>query len=154
MLLAVLALLGEARRPPGVGQEAGVAAPALPAAGGEVAVAVAHEVGEQLAVAGLHLRALGHRDHEVGAAGAVALVARPVLARLGPAVRVVAVREQRRHVAVGLQVDVAAGAAVAAVGPALGDVGLAPERHRARAAVAAAEVDLDDVDERRTCRSA
>ena len=98
--------------------------------------------------------ALGHVDHEVGAARAVALLARPVRARLGPAVRVVAEREQRRDVAVGLQPDVAARAAVAAVGPALRDVGLAPERHAARAAVAAAEVDLDLVDERRTRRSA
>ena len=44
---------------------------------------------------------------------------------VGPAVRVVAEREQRRDVAVGLQPDVAAVAAVAAVGTALGDVGLA-----------------------------
>ena len=52
VLLAVLALLGEARRAPGVGEEAGVAAAAPAAAGGELAVAVAHEVGEDLAVAG------------------------------------------------------------------------------------------------------
>ncbi len=51
VLLAVLALLGEARRAARVREEAGVAAAALPAVGGEVAVAVAHEVGEDLAVA-------------------------------------------------------------------------------------------------------
>ena len=66
VLLAVLALLGEAGRAPRVREEPGVAAAAPAAAGGEVAVAVAHEVGEQLAVAGLHLRALGHRHDEVG----------------------------------------------------------------------------------------
>ncbi len=61
--------------------------------------------------------------------------------------RVVAEGEQRRDVAVGDEHDVAAPAAVAAVGPALGDVRLAPERHRAGAAVAAADVHLDLVDE-------
>ena len=61
VLLAVLALLGEAGRPARVREEAGVAAPAAAAVRREVAVAVAHEVGEQLAVARLHLRALGHR---------------------------------------------------------------------------------------------
>ena len=45
--------------------------------------------------------------------------------------------------------DLAAVAAVAAVGAALGDVGLTPERDRARAAVATPEVDLDLVDELR-----
>ena len=39
-LLAVLALLGEARRPPPVAEELGVAAPAAPAGGGQEAVAV------------------------------------------------------------------------------------------------------------------
>ena len=72
-LLAVLALLGERRRPARVRQEAGVA-PAAPAAvGREPAVAVVHEVGEQLAVAIAHDGALGHVDDEVVAARAVAL---------------------------------------------------------------------------------
>ena len=50
-LFAVLALLGEARRAPRVRQEPRVAAPALAAPRREPAVAVVHEVGEQLAVA-------------------------------------------------------------------------------------------------------
>ena len=95
-LLAVLALLGEARRAPRVRQEARVAAPALPAARREPAVAVAHEVGEQLVVGRRHDRALGHVDDEVVAALAVLLLARAVRARAGLAVRVVAEREQRR----------------------------------------------------------
>ena len=78
---------------------------------------------------------------------AVALVPGAVRARLRLAVRVVAEREQRRDVAVGLQPDVAALAAVAAVGPALGDVRLAPHRDAARAAVAALHVELRLVDE-------
>ena len=47
-------------------------------------------------------------------------LALPVLAVRGPPVRVVAEGQQRRDVAVGHQPDVAAAAAVAAVGPPLG----------------------------------
>ena len=65
------------------------------------------------------------------------------------AVRVVAEAEQRRHVVIGDQPHVAAAAAVAAVGPALGDVRLAAERHRARAAVTGFHVDLRFVDKTR-----
>ena len=48
-LLAVLALLGEARRPAPVAEELGVAAPAPPAGGGQPAVAVVQQLGEHLA---------------------------------------------------------------------------------------------------------
>ena len=65
----------------------------------------------------------------------------------GPAVRVVAEGQQRGHVAVGDQPDVAALAAVAAVGAAPGDVRLAPEGDAARAAVAASDVEAAFVDE-------
>ena len=60
---------------------------------------------------------------------------------------VVAEGEQRGRVAVGPQPDVAALAAVATVGPALGRVRFATERDRARAAVAGAHVELGLVDE-------
>ena len=66
---------------------------------------------------------------------------------LGPPVRVVAERQQRGDVVVGDQPHVAALAAVAAVGPAEGDRALPPERHAARATVAAAHVELALVDE-------
>ena len=65
----------------------------------------------------------------------------------GPAVRMVTERQQRRHVVVGDQPDVAALAAVAAVRAAHHDRTLAPERHAARATVAAAHVELALVDE-------
>ena len=139
-LLAVLALLGEARRAARVRQEARVAAPALPAARREPRSPWLHEVGEQLAVRRRHDRALGHVDDEVGAALAVLLLARAVRSRARLAVRMVAEREQRRDVAVRPQPDVAAAAAVAAVGTALRDVRLAPERDTARAAVATLHV--------------
>ena len=94
-----------------------------------------------------HDRALGHRHDGVVAAGAVALLALAVGAVAGAAVRVVAEGEQRRDVAVGDEPDVAAVAAVAAVGPALGDVGLAAERDGAGTAVAALDVEVALVDE-------
>ena len=59
----------------------------------------------------------------------------------------VAEREQRRDVAAGAQPDVAAPAAVAAVGPAARHVRLATERDTARAAVATLHVALRYVDE-------
>ena len=81
--------------------------------------------------------ALGHGHDEVVAAGAVPLLALPVRCRCRPGGAGWSLEgEQRGHVAVGHQPDVAAVAAVAAVGAALGDVGLAAERDRARAAVA------------------
>ena len=96
----------------------------------------------------VHDRALGHGHHEVVARPAPwLLLALAVGAARGPAVRVVPERQQRGDVAVGDQPDVAALAAVAAVGPALGHVGLAPERHAAGAAVTAFDVQAALVDE-------
>jgi len=106
-----------------------------------------NEVGEQLVVGAVHNGAFGHVDHEVGTAHAVLLLAGAVRARTRLAVRVVTEREQRRHVAVRAKPDVAATTAVAAVGPASRYVRLAPERHTARAAVAAFHIALRYVDE-------
>ena len=61
---------------------------------------------------------------------------------VGPAVGVVAEGQERGHVAVGDQPDVAALAAVAAVGAAVDDRTLPPEADAARAAVAPADVEL------------
>ena len=146
-LFAVLALLGERRRAAGVRQEARVAAPADAALRRHPAVAVAHEVGEQLTVLAPHDRADRHVDDEIGAGRAVLLLARPVRARLRLAVRMVPEREQRGDVAGRVQPDVAAVAAVAAVGTALRHVRLAPERDDAGAAVAGLHVQLRHVDE-------
>jgi hypothetical protein len=65
----------------------------------------------------------------------------------GPPVGVIAEGEQRRDVPVGAQPHVAAVAAVATVGPAPGNVGLAAERNRAGAAVAPTNVGSSFVDE-------
>ena len=89
----------------------------------------------------------GTRDLQVVAATPCSFLPLPWTPLLGAAVRMVAEGEQRGDVAVGHEPDVAALAAVAAVRPAHGDVGLPPERDAARAAVAAAHVQLRLVDE-------
>ena len=146
-LLAHLALLGERRRPAPVRQEPGVAPPASAAGRGHPAVAFVHEVGEHLPARAPHHGALGNRNDQVAARRAVALLAHAVGAVGRPPMRVVLEAEQRSDVAVGHQPDVATLAAVAAVGPALGDVRLAPERNRARAAVTTLDVQPTLVDE-------
>ena len=150
-LLADLALLGERRGPAAVGQELGVAAAAPPALGGDVAVAGRHEVGEHGALAVAHHGPLGHGDEHVGAARAVAALAHAVGAVVGPAERLVLERQQRRHVVVGDQHDVAPAAPVASVGPALGHVRLTTEGHRAGAPVARLHVQVALVDELGHC---
>ena len=138
------AKLGRAAR---VRQEARVPSPAAAAVRGEPPVAVVDEVGEELAVACPHDRALGDGDDEVFAARAVLLLAGTVLARRRTSVRMITEGEQRRDVAIGQEVHVATRAAVAAAGAALGRVRLAAERDRARAAIAATHIDLNLVDE-------
>src|SRR2546423_8737702 len=65
----------------------------------------------------------------------------------GPPVRMVLEGEQGGRVRVGDQPDIAAPAAVAAIGSAFGDVSLPPERDRAGAPVARLHVQLCLVDE-------
>ena len=149
MLLAVLTLLGERGRAATVGEEAGVAAPALPAARRDVA-----------SRRGARGRPAPHRRGHVTAVPSGTGTTRsspPAPWRLppwpclpDPARRWGWSRnaEQRRDVAVGRDGHVAAIAAVAAVGPALRDVRLASKGDRARAAVTAAQVALHLVDER------
>src|SRR5215207_1680204 len=146
-LLADLALLGEGGCPPPVGQEPGVAAPAPPALGGDEAVAGRHQVGQHLAVAVADDRAHRHLHDDVVAPGAVAALTHAVRAVLGATERLVLERQQRGDVVVGDQDDVAAAPPVAAVGTALGHVGLTAERHRAGAAVAGLDVQVALVDE-------
>jgi hypothetical protein len=106
------------------------------------------EVGDDPAVAILDHRSLGNGHDELHAPRAVAFPAGTVLPVLALAVRMIAKRQQRGRVAIGEQDYVAAIPAVAAIGAALRDVGLTPERDRSRAAVATLEVDLDFVNER------
>ena len=66
-------------------------------------------------------------------------------AALGLEVMLIAIVDKRRELRVSLNYHVAAVSAVTAIRAALGDIGLASERHAPRAAVAALYVDVRQV---------
>ena len=68
-------------------------------------------------------------------------------ASLGAEMMLESIIDERRELGVGLDDDIAAMAAVAAVGSALGNEGLTTERHAAGAAVAALDVDAANIGE-------
>jgi hypothetical protein len=105
------------------------------------------QVGQHLAVLGTDDGTRGDRDLDALAGPAVAALPAAVGAVGGPAERVVAEGEERGHVVVGHQPDVAARTAVAAVGAAAGHVGLPPEGHRPGPPVARLGVQVCLVDE-------
>ncbi len=125
----------------------GVAAPAVAALAHNDALAVVREVGElveallRLGVEFVDHGPQGDRQQNVRAVGPVALRALAVRAATRLEMVLEAVVDERRPLGVRDDHDVAAVAAVAAVGAAFGDMRLAPERHAARAAVAAFHVD-------------
>src|SRR5690606_8627172 len=105
-----------------------VAEPALAAARHQQAIAIADQVADHLVGVDVHhLGAHRHHDHHVVPALAIALLAHAVLATLGAEHLLVAEVHQRVQVAGGLDPDVAALAAVAAVRTTERDVLLAPE---------------------------
>ena len=147
-LLAGQAALGDPRRLAGRGLEARVAAPAGAAARDRDLLAGPHEVVAR-AVPLLDLRAgRDAHDHRL-AVGAVALRALAVAATVGAEVAAPAEGLQVAQRVVDAQDDVAAAAAVAAVGPALGDVRLAAEREGAVAAGARAHLQMCSIGEHR-----
>ena len=146
-LLSHLALLGEARCPPIVPEEAGIATSAPTALGRQPPVALVDEVGDHGPFGIGDGRAEGNRYHEIASPGTVLAPAGPVTAVFGPAERVVTERQQRGHVVIGHQPDVAAVTPVAAVGTSIGDVGLPSERDAPGSPVATTHVDLGLVDE-------
>ena len=134
-LVGRLPHLGEPRRLADRRREARVAAAALAAAGEDDARVRTREVGDQLALGAVRLRPDRDRELDRGAVGAVLARAAARLAAAGLELRLRAERGEVAQAGVGDEDDVAAAAAVAAVGPALGHVLLAPE---AQASVAAA----------------
>ena len=138
--LAVLAGLVLARGAIGRGLVAGVAAAAEPAREHGHALTFVGQVREQGAflVVGEDLGPDRDLDDQIGAAGACAVGARAALAARGAEMLGVAKVDQRIEAGDRLEHDVAALAAVAAVGPAELDELLAPERDRAGAAGAGA----------------
>ena len=120
-----------------------VAEAAIAALGEPEALADLGQVADQRLVVLLEdLRAGRHLQRHVVALGAGAVAAHAVDAGLGLEMLLVAIVDQRVEAVDGLHPDVAAAPAVAAVRPAELDELLAPERHRAGAAVAGADVDL------------
>ena len=135
--LAVLADLRGARRLAHRGREAPVAPPAATAAGDHDARPGVREVGDRhLAARVVDLRAERHVHDRVLAAPAGLAAALAVHAALAAQVPAEAERREVAHVGIGEQHDVAAVAAVTAVGAALRHELLAPERDAAVTAAA------------------
>ena len=125
-----------------------VAVAAVAALGQHHPLAELGEVDQQgLVVLGEDLRAARQAQHDVLAGAAGALAAHAVMAGLGLEVLRIAVVDQRVEPVDAFEDDVAALAAVAAVGAAELDELLAPKARRSRAAVAGADVDLGLVEE-------
>ena len=144
-----------ARGAVGRGLVAGIAAAAVAALEQDDPLADLGEVGEDmLLVVGQDLGADRHLDDQILAAGAGLVAAGAALAARRPEMLGVAKVDQRIEALDRLEDDVAALAAVAAVGPAIFDELLAPEADRARPARAGADVDLGLVEEMhgRPCR--
>jgi hypothetical protein len=142
-----LAQLGEPGRLAPLGRQGGVAAAAAAAARDDQRRAVADEVGQHLAVLGLHDGPVGDGQHEVGGVGAVAVGAHPLAAGAGLLVGVEVVVDQRRDAGLHDEDHVAAVAAVAAVGAAERLELLPVDRRAAGTAVAGGDVQDDAVHE-------
>ena len=151
MLLGWLALLGKGRGATNRGDEVDVPAAAVAAGRHDDALPGLRQVGELVEGflrLGVKLADNGPQrdaEHEVRAIGTVATRTLAVRAALGPEVVLIAVVDKGGQLRVRHNDDVAAVAAVAAVGTALGHVGLAPERHASGAAVSALDVDVGKV---------
>ncbi len=120
----------------------GVAEAAVAARGDDDALANLGEVGEERAA--FLVDDLGsdrNFQHRVGAPPAGAIAAHPVHAGLGLEVLLIAKVDQRVEAVRAFDHDIAAAPAVAAVRAAELDEFLAPERDRARPAVAGADID-------------
>ena len=90
--------------------------------------------------------AQGHRDDAISAISAVHLLAHAVAAVLGPVVRVVGEVEQGVDGGVANEDDIAALAAIAAIGSALGDVLLAAHADGPVASLAGADEDCGAIE--------
>ena len=120
--------------------------PPSPPRATQQALALAHEVAEELAVGVADLGADRHLDEQFGPVGAALVGAAPVAAVGGPEVVLVTEVGEVVQLARRDQHDVAAGRAVAAVGPAFGHVLLAAEAHGAVTAATSAYADAGPVE--------
>ena len=117
------------------------------------ALTVVHQVGNlehrglRLGVELANYGAHGDLENQVLAALTIATIALAMRSALSTKVMLKAVIDQRGKLSVGLNDDVAATTAVAAIGAALGNKCLAPKRHASGSAVAAANVNSADIGE-------
>src|SRR5699024_8077753 len=116
-------------------------------AGGDEAGADADQVGQHGAVRRSDHGAVGHREHEILPACAVAQVALAETAAGGPLVRAVVVGQQRRGGGVDLEDHVTAAPAVGPVGPGQGLALLAADGGGAVPARSHDDLEVDAVDE-------
>src|SRR5690606_27391754 len=116
---------------------------AIAAAREHDALAFMREVGEQRFVVFVeNLGADRHLHHDVVALGAMAILAHAMLALPGLEMLLIAIVDQRVQPLHRFDDDVAAAAAIAAIGSAKFDEFLAAERHAAVTTVAGADIDL------------
>lgn len=153
MLLGRLAELGKGRSATHRRHKVGIAQTAGATGRHDDALAVVHQVGNlkhrglRLGIELAHHGAHGDLENQVLAALAIATSALTMRAALGTEVMLKSVIDQRRQLSIGLDDDIAATTAVAAIGAALGDKCLAPKRHASCSAVAAANVNAADIGE-------
>jgi hypothetical protein len=126
-----------------------VAETAAAAARDEQHVAVVDHLADKLSGAlVVNLRSAGDLDIAVTSRAPVTLFAAPVLAALGALMRFVIKIEERGLILAGHEIDVAAAAAVAAVGPAFVHVFFAAKRTTSVAAVAGVHVSANPINKR------
>ena len=153
MLLGRLAQLSERGRAAHRRYKVGVAKATGTTGGHDDALTIVHQVGNlehrglRLEIELAHHGAHGDLQNEVLTALAVAAGALTMRAALGTEVMLKTVIDQRRQLSIGLNDDIAATTAVAAIGAAFGNKGLAPKRHASGSAVAAAHVNAADIGE-------
>jgi hypothetical protein len=148
VLLHPLTALAEAREAPMAVHEGGVAPPSPAALGDDGPLSLTHQVGDHRpgAVVADH-RADRHRDDGVPPPLTGAVHPGSVATVTSTPVRGPSQVEQRGHVPIGDEHDVAAGAAITPVGPSPGDVRFPSEGHGAIATVTAAHVHRALIDE-------
>ena len=153
VLLGRLAELGKGRSAAHRRHKVGIAQAAGATGRHDDALAVVYQVGNlehrglRLGIELANYGAHGDFQNQVLTAFAVAAGTLAMRSALGTKVMLKAVIDQRGKLSVGLDDDIAATTAVAAIGAALGDKCLTPKRHASGSAVAAAHVNAADIGE-------
>ena len=149
-LLAMLALLGKGWRTATIRQETGITATATATSNCHPPVTMIVQLGKDLP--GVHIayhRALGHRDLKALPTSTVKVLTFSMHTVTSTPVWMVSKGEQRRHIVVGDQPDVATIATITTIWAAVHHGAFTPKRHAPGPSVTSAEVQLTFVDELR-----